>query len=133
MVSLFALPRILKYKKGRLKHRRTELETLRHLLQTRLPRLDPPLQPIDLPQVPTAGVALKDLEDRLDSLMCAYIGAYWWWWGCDGNWVLGNAKLNDPAVEPPPTGYIIVPTLPTSDPQPKNTRPREPNPSHRGC
>ncbi|NCJ07862.1 DUF429 domain-containing protein [Synechococcales cyanobacterium C] len=117
MISLFELPRILKYKKGRLSHRRPELEKLRHLLQTRLCQLKPALQPLDLPPVPMGGSALKDLEDRLDSLLCAYVGAYYWWWGCDRNWVLGHPHPEQASPEPAPAGYIVVPALPGWDPQ----------------
>ncbi|MGQ9866368.1 MAG: DUF429 domain-containing protein, partial [Pseudanabaenaceae cyanobacterium] len=42
---------------------------------------------------------LKDLEDRLDSLLCAYIGAHWWYWGPTRNRVLGDRTH----------GYIVIP------------------------
>lgn len=49
--------------------------------------------------LPFSGAALKAVEDQLDSLICAYVGARWWYWGLDRNWVLGDLA----------TGYIIVP------------------------
>ena len=47
------------------------------------------------------GAQLKAIEDKLDSLICAYIGAYWWYWGTKRNLVLGDRT----------TGYIVIPTL----------------------
>ncbi|MDJ0746725.1 MAG: hypothetical protein QNJ32_25665 [Xenococcaceae cyanobacterium MO_167.B27] len=44
---------------------------------------------------------LKAVEDKLDSLICAYVAAYWWYWGEARNLVLGNEN----------TGYIIVPKV----------------------
>ena len=45
------------------------------------------------------GAALKAVEDQLDSLICAYVAAYWWYWGLERNWVLGDRA----------SGYIVVP------------------------
>lgn len=100
-VHLFNLQRILKYKKGRLADRRPELEKLRHYQLTVLPQLTPALAIAaeDLPPIPTAGAAMKAVEDQLDSLICAYVGAHWWYWGESRNWVLGNRE----------SGYIVVP------------------------
>jgi len=53
----------------------------------------------EIPLLPFSGAALKAVEDQLDSLICAYVGAHWWYWGLDRNWVLGDLA----------TGYIIVP------------------------
>jgi predicted RNase H-like nuclease len=44
-------------------------------------------------------MALKAVEDQLDSLICAYVAAHWWYWGLERNWVLGDTT----------TGYIVVP------------------------
>jgi predicted RNase H-like nuclease len=101
MIHLFKLDRIIKYKKGKVAERRSELTRLRHCILTYLPTQTPPLilsEP-DLPEVPLRGVDLKHLEDRLDSLVCAYVAAHWWYWGGDRNQVLGDET----------TGYIIVP------------------------
>lgn len=101
MVNLFRLPRILKYKKGRLADRRRELSRLRQLILTVLPKLEPalPLESTDLPLIPQTGRALKAVEDQLDSLICAYVAAHYWWWGCDRNQILGSRA----------EGYIVVP------------------------
>jgi predicted RNase H-like nuclease len=99
IVHLFGLNRILKYKKGKLAERRLELMRLRAYILDILPSLEPSLKLSELPEIPTTGVALKALEDQLDSLICAYIGANWWYWGIERNWVLGDLS----------TGYIVVP------------------------
>lgn len=100
-VHLFRLPRILKYKKGPVAQRRQGLAQLRHCHLTQLPRLDPPLPlgEADLPRIPLGGKALKQVEDQLDSLTCAYAAAHYWWWGRSRNWVLGDET----------TGFIVVP------------------------
>lgn len=100
-IHLFRLPKILKYKKGRLADRRAALTKLRSLQLTTFPTLTPalPLEEADLPLLPVGGKALKAAEDQLDSLTCAYAGAHWWWWGLNRNWVLGDAE----------GGYIVVP------------------------
>jgi predicted RNase H-like nuclease len=107
-VELFGLERILKYKKGKLAERREELIKLRDYIMDFFPRLEPS---VDLqgfqPEVPFTGAALKDLEDQLDSLICAYVAAHWWYWGAERNWVLGDQVAAAAKV----TGYIVVPKL----------------------
>jgi pyridoxamine 5'-phosphate oxidase len=98
-VQLFALNRIVKYKKGSLADRAAELDRLRSLILDRFPRLAPSFPIAGLPETPRTGAALKDLEDRLDAITCAYVAAHWWFWGTERNDVLGNAR----------DGYIIVP------------------------
>ena len=109
-INLFGLDRILKYKKGRLSDRTSELIKLNHYITTVLPILIPTLNlsqnhksspSAPLPQIPPKikGKELKTIEDQLDSLLCAYIAAHWWYWGTERNWVLGDID----------TGYIIVP------------------------
>ncbi|MBW4595680.1 MAG: DUF429 domain-containing protein [Brasilonema angustatum HA4187-MV1] len=121
IVNLFGLERILKYKKGRLSDRRLELIKLYNYITQILPSLDPPLFSLRLggmssghaarslsvsagdtflPEIPTTGAALKQVEDKLDSLICAYVAAYWWFWGEQRNLVLGDRT----------TGYIVVPS-----------------------
>ena len=104
MIHLFQLSRILKYKKGNLAEKKAELQKLQHYIQTVLPNLTPALDLTDfaLLTLPLSltGTQLKAIEDQLDSLICAYIGAYWWYWGTEKNWVLGDRE----------TGYIVVPS-----------------------
>ena len=104
IVNLFNLERILKYKKGRLSDRRLELIKLQNYLLNILPSLSPSLLSLrlcgSLPlEIPTTGAALKATEDKLDSLICAYVGAYWWYCGEQRNLVLGDGI----------TGYIVIP------------------------
>lgn len=104
IVNLFNLERILKYKKGRLNERRLELIKLQNYLLNILPSLSPPLRSWRLcgsftSEIPTTGAALKATEDKLDSLICAYVAAYWWYWGEQRNLVLGDRT----------TGYIVIP------------------------
>ena len=103
MVNLFQLSVILKYKKGNLATRKAELKRLQDYFQRVLPTLTPALDLEDCPLLqlpsPITGKELKALEDQLDAIFCAYIGAYWWYWGSERNLVLGDRQ----------TGYIIVP------------------------
>ena len=106
MVRLFQLDQIIKYKKGKLAEKKRELNRLQSCLQNYLSQLTPALD-ITQPQIQSlwrspfdlSGKDLKALEDQLDSLMCAYIGAYWWHWGLERNQVLGDRR----------SGYIVVP------------------------
>ncbi|QIZ72335.1 DUF429 domain-containing protein [Oxynema aestuarii] len=113
-IALFGLERILKYKKGKLGDRKPELMKLRQYIVDRLPQLEPRLSldtDCDLLRLKTAdfnaevesfkGKQLKALEDRLDALLCAYIGAYWWYWGRDRTWVFGDRD----------SGYIVIPAI----------------------
>ena len=104
IVHLFGLDKIIKYKKGKLADKKKGLQQLRNYLVDVLPQLEPKLtleQGFILPDIPDT-VSLKTLkatEDSLDSLICAYVAAYWWYWGEAKNLVLGDET----------TGYIIVP------------------------
>jgi predicted RNase H-like nuclease len=106
IVNLFNLDKILKYKKGRLSDRRLELIKLQNYILNTLPTLQPYLRLSasicdSFPNViPTTGAALKATEDKLDSLICAYVGAHWWYWGEQRNLVLGDNT----------TGYIVIPS-----------------------
>jgi predicted RNase H-like nuclease len=100
MIHLFGLDQILKYKKGAIAQRKLELEKLRQYILEKLPKLEPRLKIETLPEIPNKGTELKALEDQLDSLICAYVAAYWWYWGTEKNLVLGDRE----------SGYIVVPT-----------------------
>ena len=103
IVELFNLPLILKYKKGRILERRLELIKLHRYIVDVLPTFKPALNlsfyPVLFAEIPTTGKALKALEDKLDSIICAYVGAYWWYWGKERNIVLGDRA----------NGYIVIP------------------------
>lgn len=113
-INLFKLDRIIKYKKGKLAERQLELMKLCQYIVDILPSLEPSLNlscstgilPVSsgtgiLPvtETPTSVATLKALEDQLDALLCAYIGAHWWYWGIERNLVLGDRA----------TGYIVIP------------------------
>jgi predicted RNase H-like nuclease len=102
MVQLFALPQIIKYKRGRLAERRVELVRYRELMMARLPVLTPSCILGDaIPEVPCvgSGSSMKDAEDRMDAIMSAYVAAHWWYWGRERNDVCGDVEK----------GYIVVP------------------------
>ena len=104
IVNLFNLERILKYKKGKLAEKKAELQKLSDYITHNLPQLQPTLNlesVVTLPPIPdkTTNKELKAIEDKLDSLICAYVAAYWWYWGEAKNLVLGDET----------TGYIVVP------------------------
>ena len=121
-INLFKLDRIIKYKKGKLAERQLELMKLCQYIVDILPSLEPslnlsfgtgilpvscgtgkmPVSGSNLPEIPTSVATLKALEDQLDALLCAYIGAHWWYWGRERNLVLGDRT----------TGYIVIPQLP---------------------
>ena len=103
IINLFGLKKIIKYKKGKIADRRNELKRLRGYITEILPQLEPALNPASL-EIPLiaekqTGKELKAIEDMLDSLICAYVAAYWWYWGTAKNMVLGNLD----------TGYIVIP------------------------
>ena len=118
-INLFKLDRIIKYKKGKLAERQLELMKLCQYIINILPNLEPslnlsfgtgkmpvscgtgilPVSGSTLPEIPTSVATLKALEDQLDALLCAYIGAHWWYWGRERNMVLGDRT----------TGYIVIP------------------------
>ncbi|BAY36004.1 hypothetical protein NIES2111_03230 [Nostoc sp. NIES-2111] len=103
IVHLFNLDRILKYKKGRISERRLELVKLYQYIVDILPTFEPALcvKKLAVGEIPHTGTELKAAEDKLDSLICAYVAAYWWYWGEQRNLVLGDRT----------TGYIVIPKM----------------------
>lgn len=105
-VHLFGLTQIIKYKKGRLADRAAGLDQLCSYMKNTLPQLVPALDlasfNVKIPSpnfTQLKGKELKTIEDKLDSVLCAYVGAHWWYWGMDKNLVLGDRE----------TGFIVVP------------------------
>jgi len=103
-VSLLGADRALKYKRGRLAVRAVALAELQRLLrrycERALPSALPGLQEV-LGASPLAlrGTALKDLEDRLDAIACAFAAHHMWANGAAGIVCFGDAV----------NGYIAVP------------------------
>jgi predicted RNase H-like nuclease len=107
-VVLFALPRIIKYKKGRVAERRRGLQRFRRHLEE-LVDADPPFLPNEMLKEllqknvgELKGKSLKQYEDILDAFLCAYLALFYWRWGEEKNEMIGDLK----------SGYIINPTEP---------------------
>jgi len=106
-VSLFHLPRIVSYKKGGVWQRQKGLASYQHLLFSELSKLNPPLYfELNIEKAlflidphKLKGKSLKQFEDQLDAILCAYIGLYCWYWGREKVRIYGNLK----------EGYIMVP------------------------
>lgn len=106
-IALFSLRRILKYKKGRPETRRNGLRKLARHIVADLSRHTPPLSSNrSLRQLcaihsSVRGRALKQQEDQLDALVCAYVAGHFWFWG-EKRWrVIGDVRR----------GYIVCPDL----------------------
>jgi predicted RNase H-like nuclease len=107
MVALWDLPKTIKYKKGPVDERRAGLEVLRtHLRQ--LKTAEPPLLrsgvlseelAVDLNRL--SGNNLKNYEDRLDALFCAYLAFYFWYWGWERNELFGDVLRVHPQPKTP--------------------------------
>ena len=111
MVALWDLPKTIKYKRGSVAENRMGLNTLRAYL-SRLSKAEPPLRRSGvLSELLTAelnqlsGRKLKDYEDQLDALFCAYLAYYFWYWRWERNEVFGDLE----------SGYILNPTLHSVD------------------
>ena len=108
MVALFDLPKTIKYKpKWGVSQQRIGLEILRGYLSG-LSDAEAPLLPndrlerllaLDLSEL--RGRALKEYEDTLDAVICAYIAYYFWFWRWEKNEVFGDVD----------GGYILNPLL----------------------
>ena len=113
-VSLFGLEQTLKYKTrpGRgYPLRWQELERLRcHLASLALtePPLHLPLTVARMPIQGKRGQALKEAEDLLDALLCAYTALYAWYHG-PGGYVVYGPSTSGPSDE---QGHILIPMTP---------------------
>jgi predicted RNase H-like nuclease len=102
MVVLFKLDKTLKYKArpGRSPEYRREVfgKYRNHLLN--LSNEMPPAS-LELPEIEQTliGKRLKDFEDRLDAVFCAYVALYYWWWGKEKCHIFGTME----------GGYIVTP------------------------
>jgi predicted RNase H-like nuclease len=105
LLELFSLDRIIKYKKGCVGEKRRGQQEIQSYLR-RLSSLSPPI--ISTPKLSAflridtgslKGAKLKENEDQLDSILCAYIAYYYWYWCLSHTRMFGDLT----------TGYIIVP------------------------
>ena len=111
MIVLFGLSRILRYKKGSVAEKRIGLAQLQQLVLA-LARAGRGLVETDELHRACAqdlealrGRLLKEYEDSLDAVFCAYLGYHCWRWGPARNEMFGD--LAD--------GYIVVPTAGSAD------------------
>jgi len=99
MVRLFKLPRIVKYKKGKVAERRQEFRRLqrlmRKLLSTEFRFLHLNAETYTLLREPWS----KPVEDKADALFCALIGLWHWRYRGRRSQVIGDLK----------TGFILLP------------------------
>lgn len=105
-ISLFGLERILKYKRGTVDERRVEMARYQQLLRE-LRKASPPLKGTKklLTGVDVAdlrGRGLKEYEDMLDAITCAYVASYLWEYGPKAAITYGSVT----------EGSILVPALP---------------------
>jgi len=99
MVRLFRLPRIVKYKKGRVREKRKEFKRLQRLMR-RCMEENFPFLAIDRETDELLGtVWSKTVEDKTDALFCSLIGVWHWCHGGKRTEVIGDAA----------TGFILLP------------------------
>jgi len=99
MVRLFKLPRIVKYKRGRVVERRKEFRRLqqlmRKLISTELPFLSLTSETHSLLRSSWS----KSVEDKTDALFCALMGLWHLYYRGRRREVIGNLR----------TGFILLP------------------------
>jgi predicted RNase H-like nuclease len=99
MVRLFKLPRIIKYKKGRVSQRRREFRRLQNLMRKLLSAQFPFLQLNNEAKTLLRQPWAKPVEDKADALFCALIGSWHWRYRGRRSEVIGNLR----------TGFILLP------------------------
>jgi predicted RNase H-like nuclease len=107
-VVLFGRRKIIKYKKGTVASRRAGLTEFRESLLEHLSDAQPSLTVnlalqsfLEQPLEALRGAALKQYEDKLDAVFCAYLAAHFWAWSYERNEMIGTHEM----------GYIINPRL----------------------
>ncbi len=99
MVRLFKLPRIVKYKRGRVAERRKEFRRLqrlmRKLISTEFPFLSLTTETHSLLRSSWS----KTIEDKTDALFCALVGLWHWHYRGRRSEVIGDLR----------TGFILLP------------------------
>lgn len=106
-VVLFGLSRTLKYKAKSGRDTASRMAAYAQLVEgiRGLEAEEPGLVAPEWLRVPAdkQGAALKQYEDLLDALICAYVAAYYWRWGDGERCMVISDKTN---------GYIISPITP---------------------
>jgi len=109
-IILFNLNNIIKYKNvRRVDEKRNGLRILRNYIKEKMLKGNPSIRQNDklhgilnLDLQTFIGKDLKQYEDVIDALICAYLALFYWAWGTDKNEMIGDLE----------TGYIINPTHP---------------------
>ena len=106
IVTLFDLPGIIRYKKGSVADKRAGLAIFRMRI-AELVGASPSLRQtpalarfLSIPLNELRGRAIKEYEDGLDAIFCAYLAAFYWCWQSQRAEALGSVEA----------GYIVVPT-----------------------
>ena len=99
MVRMFGIPRIVKYKKGRVVERRKEFRRLQRFLRGFLKKKFPKLAIDAETRALLAQRWSKPAEDRIDALFCALLGLWHWMHQGKRSEVIGDRK----------TGFILLP------------------------
>lgn len=105
MIALFSLTKTLKYKQkptSTAQSRQAAFqEYQRHLkgLQNATPACSLPADLLEQSLISLNQRQIKDYEDRLDSVLCAYIALYYWYWGLEKCHIFGDDTA----------GYIVTP------------------------
>ena len=99
MVRLFRLPRIIKYKKGRVGAKRAEFARLQDLMRALLAEDFPWLEPDADTRALLDQPWSKPVEDRTDALFCAMIGL----------WHLHHQGRRSEVIGDLATGFILLP------------------------
>ncbi|MFN4182187.1 MAG: DUF429 domain-containing protein, partial [bacterium] len=85
-VRFFHLTHIIPYKRGNREEKKKHLRRALFLLRRHLPHSSPPLDIHRWPPRFThlsqqSTKQLKQTEDWMDALFCAYLAFHYWWWG----------------------------------------------------
>jgi predicted RNase H-like nuclease len=99
MVRMFGLPRIIKYKKGRVAEKRKEFQRLQRLMRKLMRQRFPGLTLNQETRNLLREKWSKSVEDRTDALFCALIGMWHWMHRGKRSDIIGDRK----------TGFILLP------------------------
>jgi predicted RNase H-like nuclease len=99
MVRMFKLPRIVKYKKGTVLHRRKEFRRLQNLMKFCMKKEFPYLRSDTETRILLTTPWSKTVEDKTDALFCALIGLWHWRYRGKRSEVIGDIV----------SGFILLP------------------------
>lgn len=99
IVRLFRLPRIIKYKKGKVTERKREFRRYQRLIVRSLLHDFSTLALDEQTRVLLSASWSKPAEDKTDALLCALIGLWHWQYAGKRSQVIGDVE----------TGFILLP------------------------